>query len=78
MILIKVLAASLALAIAIEVAHAQTSTATSKPRATVQPSDARTGAARPYEPRAGGRRIVDPDPFIEGEILRHRNSGWPD
>jgi hypothetical protein len=21
---------------------------------------------------------TDPDPFIQGEILRHRNSGWPD
>jgi hypothetical protein len=65
------LVASVALAapIAIGAASAQTTRyQASKPRVTA-PSN---------EMRAGGKRIVDPDPFIQGEILRHRNSGWPD
>ena len=35
-------------------------------------------AARPYESGVGHKRGYDPDPFIQGEIMRHRNSGWPD
>jgi hypothetical protein len=35
-------------------------------------------AVRPYESGVGHKRGYDPDPFIQGEILRHRNSGWPD
>jgi hypothetical protein len=64
------LVASVALVapIAIGAASAQTKYQASKPRAT----------ARSNEVRAGGKRIVDPDPFIQGEVLRHRNSGWPD
>ena len=64
------LAVSVAFAtsIAIEAASAQTKYRQSKPRATAPPS----------EVRAGGKPIIDPDPFIRGEILRHRNSGWPD
>jgi hypothetical protein len=64
------LVASVALAalIAIGAASAQTKYRDSKPRVTA-PSN---------EVRAGGKRIVDPDPFIQGEILRQRNSGWPD
>ena len=66
-----VLAASVAFAmsIAIEVASAQTKYKEPKPRVTAPQSEVRTGNKR------GG---TDPDPFIAGEILRHRNSGWPD
>lgn len=65
------LAASVAFAmsIAIEAASAQTKYKEAKPRVTAPPSEARAGNKR------GG---TDPDPFIAGEILRHRNSGWPD
>jgi hypothetical protein len=62
---------------AIEAAYAQTNFAAPKPRVTVQPNA--RGTVRPNEVRAGSRIIgSDPDPFIRGEILRHRNSGWPD
>jgi hypothetical protein len=56
--------------VAIDTAYAQTKQgySASKPR----------GAARPTETYAGHRKGFDPDPFIQGEILRHRNSGWPD
>jgi hypothetical protein len=37
-----------------------------KPRTSPPPSNVRPGKG------------YDPDPFIAGEILRHRNSGWPD
>jgi hypothetical protein len=65
------LVASVAFAtsIAIEPASAQTKYKEPKPRVTAPPSEVRTGHKR------GG---TDPDPFIQGEILRHRNSGWPD
>ena len=65
------LVASVAFAtsIAIEVASAQTKYREAKPRVTAPPSEVRAGNKR------GG---TDPDPFIAGEILRHRNSGWPD
>jgi hypothetical protein len=64
------LVASVAFAtsIAIEAASAQTKYKEPKPRVTAPPSEVRTG----------GKPIIDPDPFIRGEILRHRNSGWPD
>ena len=75
MIAAKLLAASMILAVVVAAAHAQTG---SKSRTTVRPSEARTDAPGPYGPRAGSRRTVGPDPFIEGEIMRHRNSGWPD
>jgi hypothetical protein len=56
--------------VAIDTAYAQTKQgySVSKPR----------GAARPTETYGGHRKGIDPDPFIQGEILRHRNSGWPD
>lgn len=57
-----------AMSIAIEAAGAQTKYKESRPRAAAPPSEVRTG----------GKPIVDPDPFIRGEMLRHRNSGWPD
>jgi hypothetical protein len=39
------------------------------PRVTKQPNDV-----------VSGKGVIgrDPDPFIRGEILRHRDSGWPD
>jgi len=75
MITTKLLAASMVFAVAVDAAHAQTG---SKSRSTARQTDARTDVAGPYGPRAGNRRTVDPDPFIAGEIMRHRNSGWPD
>jgi hypothetical protein len=56
--------------VAFDTAYAQTKQgySASKPR----------GAVRPTETYGGHRRGIDPDPFIQGEILRHRNSGWPD
>ena len=51
--------------VTVDAAGAQTKTYQSpKPRA--PPSNVRPGKG------------YDPDPFIAGEILRHRNSGWPD
>lgn len=66
------IAASVAFAmpVAIDTAYSQTRYSTSKQR--VQPPP------RPYEVPTTGKRGYDPDPFIQGEILRHRNSGWPD
>lgn len=56
---------------AIETAYAQTQYPRSKQRVQQQPP-------RAYEVPTTGKRGYDPDPFIQGEILRHRNSGWPD
>jgi hypothetical protein len=51
----------------VDAANAQTKTyRASKPRPPSPPSNVRPGKG------------YDPDPFIQGEILRHRNSGWPD
>jgi hypothetical protein len=62
-------AAGFAAPIAINSAHAQATRTAPKPRVTPGSN----------EIRAGNRVIgIDPDPFIRGEILRHRNSGWPD
>jgi hypothetical protein len=75
----KMLAASAAFALLIapEAAYAQTNTAAPKPRVTVRPNDVHMGNRT--DVRVGNRTIgTDPDPFIRGEILRHRNSGWPD
>jgi len=68
-ILVVAIAASLALAtlLANEPAWSQTNYSASKQRA-----PARTNQVRPPV------RGYDPDPFIQGEIIRHRNSGWPD
>jgi len=54
--------------ITLDAASAQTKTyqAPPKPRPAAPPGNVRPG------------RGYDPDPFIQGEILRHRNSGWPD
>jgi hypothetical protein len=63
------LAASVALAVPVTVdaASAQRKTYQAPtPRPPAPPSNVRPG------------RGYDPDPFIQGEILRHRNSGWPD
>ena len=64
------LAASVAFAapVTLDAASAQTKRyqAPPKPRPPAPPSNVRPG------------RDYDPDPFIAGEILRHRNSGWPD
>ena len=68
---------ALAAPTAIEAAYAQTTFAAPKARVTVQPKPRDT--VRSNEIRAGDKIIgADPDPFIRGEILRHRNSGWPD
>jgi hypothetical protein len=64
------LVASVAFAVPVtlDAASAQTKRyqAPSKPRSPAPPSNVRPGKG------------YDPDPFIQGEILRHRNSGWPD
>jgi hypothetical protein len=63
------LVASVAFAapVVVDAASAQTRTYQApKPRPPAPPSNVRPG------------RGYDPDPFIAGEILRHRNSGWPD
>jgi hypothetical protein len=53
--------------VTVDAAGAQTKTYQApKPRAQPPPSNVRPGKG------------YDPDPFIQGEILRHRNSGWPD
>jgi hypothetical protein len=63
------LVASVALAatVTVDAASAQRKTYQApKPRPPAPPSNVRPGKG------------YDPDPFIQGEILRHRNSGWPD
>jgi hypothetical protein len=52
---------------------------------TVGPASAQTKTYQAPKPRSPAPlsnvrpgRGYDPDPFIQGEILRHRNSGWPD
>jgi hypothetical protein len=63
------LVASVALAapVTVDAANAQTKTYQApKLRSPPPPSNLRPGKG------------YDPDPFIQGEILRHRNSGWPD
>jgi hypothetical protein len=68
---LTMLAAAVALAIATGAAHAQAKKnhPAAKPR----------GSEQSNQIRAGDRVIgTDPDAFIRGEILRHKNSGWPD
>ena len=53
--------------VTVDAANAQRKTYQApKPRPPAPPSNVRPGKG------------YDPDPFIQGEILRHRNSGWPD
>jgi hypothetical protein len=53
--------------VTVDAASAQTKTYQApKPRSSAPASNVRPGKG------------YDPDPFIQGEILRHRNSGWPD
>jgi len=65
------LAAAVALPMAVEAAHAQARKS--------YPAGNPRGGGQSDQIRAGDRVIgTGPDPFIRGEILRHRNSGWPD
>jgi hypothetical protein len=72
--LVKILVATMLVAsaafaalVSVDPASAQTKTYQApKPRPQQPPSNVRPGKG------------YDPDPFIKGEILRHRNSGWPD
>ncbi|MGA7487297.1 MAG: hypothetical protein WBW74_10240 [Xanthobacteraceae bacterium] len=65
----KLLAASAAIAALIAIQSAHAGPKHSAPRDAAGPSDVRSGY------KTYGQ---DPDPFIQGEMMRHWHSGWPD